>query len=139
MVKKLQGTIKSSQKTIQRVSKELAVFLATKLNEADPTPDYYFMHRTDGVDMDFLNGFLRAIKTKKPVFLFITISDAIDSKSGTLILMGNQEDLDKLANEIITSLEGKGNCKNGRFQGKAMNFKKIKDCEKLIQKHFESK
>lgn len=135
----MQATIKSSQKTIQRVSKELAVSIAEKLNQADPTPDYYFMHRTDGVDMDFLNGFLRALKTKKSVFIFITISDAIDSKSGTLILMGNQEDLDELANEIITNLDGKGNCKNGRFQGKANNFKKIKDCEKLIKKHFESK
>lgn len=121
------------------MSKELATSLAVKLNEMDPTPDYYFLHRSDGVDVNFFNTFSRAVKTKKSVFLFITISDAIDSKSGTLILMGNPEDVDVLANEIIINLEGKGNCKNGRFQGKAMNFKKIKECEKLIQKHFESK
>lgn len=139
LVKKLQATIKNSQKTVQRMSKELATNIATKLNETDPTPKYYSMHRTDGVDMDFVNSFFRASKPKNPIFFFITISDAIDSKSGTLILQGNPEDVDALASDIIANLEGKGNCKNGRFQGKAMNFKKIKDCEKLIQKHFESK
>lgn len=139
LIKKLQTTVKSSQKTVQRLSKEIATDLAQKLNDADPSPDYFFMHRTDGVDMDFFNSFQRALKTKKPIFFFITLSDAIDSKSGSLILMGNLDDVDALASEIITSLEGKGNCKNGRFQGKAMNFKKIKDCEKLIQKHFENK
>lgn len=107
-------------------------------NESDPLP-YYSLHRNDGVDMDFVNNFLRAAKPKKPVFFFFTIFDAIDSKSGTLILQGNAEDVDALGNEIVTLLDGKGNGKNGRLQGKVINLKKIKDCEKLIQKHFESK
>lgn len=135
----MQATIKSSQKTAQRLSKEIANNLATKLNEeVEPSP-YYSLHRSDGVDMDFVNTFLRAAKPKKPVLFFITITDAIDSKSGTLMMQGNAEDVDVLGNEIIALLEGKGNGKNGRFQGKVANLKKIKDCEKLIQKHFECK
>lgn len=140
LVKKIQGTIKSSQKTIQRLAKEVASTLAVKLNDESVPPAYYSLHRNDGVDMDFVNVFLRTAKPKKPVFYFITISDAIDSKSGTLILQsGNADDVDALSNEITTILEGKGNGKNGRFQGKVANLKKLKDCEKLIQKYFETK
>lgn len=139
LVKKMQGTIKSSQKTVQRLAKEVATSLALKLSEETDPPAYYSLHRNDGVDMDFVNAFLRSAKPKKPVFYFITISDGIDSKSGTLILQGNAEDVDALGSEITTLLDGKGNGKNGRFQGKVTNLKKLKECEKLIQKYFETK
>jgi misacylated tRNA(Ala) deacylase len=138
-VKKLQATIKSNQKTIQRLSKEAATTLATKLNNEDDPKAFYFLHRNDGVDMDFINTFLKQAKPKKPVFFFITYSDAIDSKSGSLILQGSVEDVDSMSGEITSMLEGKGNGKNGRFQSKVTNLKKIKDCEKFVQKYFENK
>ena len=109
-----------------------------QLNElVDPIPKYYSLHRSDGVEMDFVNAFLRSVKRKEKILFFITISDAIDSKSGTLILQGNPKAVEDLSTEIISNLEGKGSCKNGRFQGKALNLKKIKDCEKLIKEYFE--
>lgn len=135
----MQGTIKSSQKTIQRLAKEVASSLGTRLSEESDPPAYYSLHRNDGVDMDFVNIFLRTAKPKKSVLFFITISDGIDSKSGTLILQGNAEDVDALGTEITTILDGKGNGKNGRFQGKVTNLKKLKECEKFIQKYFENK
>lgn len=139
LVKKLQTSLKSSQKTIQKLSKELAEKLAIELNGVENPGDFYSLHRNDGVDIDFANTFLRVAKPKKTIFFFITIADGIDSKSGSLIINGNSEDVTVLGPQICELLGGKGNGKNNRFQGKVTQLNKIKDCESLIKKHFELK
>lgn len=136
LVKKLQTSQKSSMKTIQRLSRELAIKEAEELNASSDPGDFYSLHRNDGVDIDFVNTFLRSIKIKKLIFFFITIADGIDSKSGSLIIQGSPEDVAKLGDEICKILDGKGNGKGNRYQAKVTKLNKIKDCETLIKNHF---
>jgi len=139
LIKKLQTTSKNSLKTIQKLSRELAIILAQQVNDLpDPKP-YYFLHRSDGVEIDFSNTFLRNAKPKRQIFFFITISDGIDSKSGSLVLQGASEDVDALGGEIAKILDGKGNGKNGRFQAKVNKLNKLKECEEFVKKYFENK
>lgn len=138
-MKKLQTSSKLSQKTVQKLSKELAEKLALELNAQENPENFFFIHRSDGVDVDFANTFLRVVKPKKPVFFFITIADGIDSKSGSLLINGNSEDVTLLGPQICDILGGKGNGKNNRFQGKVTQMNKVKDCESLIRKHFGCK
>lgn len=138
-MKKLQSSLKSSQKTVLKLSKEVATRLAEELN-ANPNPgDYFSIHQKDGVDVDFANTFFRTVKVKKEIFFFVTISDAIDSKSGSVTLQGNPSDIAALSDSICNLLGGKGNGKNNRFQAKVTQLNKVKDCETLIKSHFANK
>jgi misacylated tRNA(Ala) deacylase len=139
LIKKVQSSLKSSQKTVQKLSKELATKVAEELNSNPNPADFFSLHRNDGVDIDFANTFLRTVKVTKPIFYFITIADGIDSKSGSLIIQGTPEDIGAVADEICTLLGGKGNGKNNRYQAKVTQLNKIKDCEVLLKKHFENK
>lgn len=139
LVKKLQTSLKTSQKTVQKLSKEIAVKVAEELNAVSDPSDFFSLHRSDGVDVDFASTFLRTVKVNKSIFFFITISDGIDSKSGSLIIQGNPEDIAALADQICSLLGGKGNGKNNRYQAKVTQLNKVKDCEILIKKHFECK
>lgn len=138
-MKKLQASLKSSQKTVQKLSKEIATKTAEELN-TNPNPgDYFSLHQKDGVDVDFASTFLRMVKITKPIFFFITIADGIDSKSGSLIIQGNPDDVTSLADPICKLLDGKGNGKNNRYQAKVTQLNKVKDCENLIKNHFANK
>lgn len=117
----------------------MATALAQQLNEIPNPKPYYFLHRNDGVEIDFANTFLRNAKPKSQVFVFITISDGIDTKSGSLVLQGCPEDVDALGPEIAKILDGKGNGKNGRFQAKVMKLNKLKECEEFVKKYFGNK
>lgn len=141
LVKKLQATVKSSQKTVQKLSRELACNLAKELNSTAPNqPQFYFLNRNDGVDMDFATTFLKNVKIENgKIFFFITIADGIDSKSGSLLLHGDAVDVEEISKEVTKILDGKGNGKNGRFQAKVTKLNKIKECEAFVRKFFENK
>lgn len=97
------------------------------------------LNRSDGVDIDFANTFLRAAKVNENFFIFITIADEIDSKNGTLIIHGAPKDISALGDPINKLLAGKGNGKNNRYQAKVTHLDKVKDCETLIQNYFANK
>jgi misacylated tRNA(Ala) deacylase len=138
-VKKLQASSKSAQKTVQKLSKEVAIKVAEDLN-ADPNPgDFYSLHKNDGVDVDFANTFLRTVKVNKTIFFFLTIADGIDSKSGSMIMQGDPNDVTALADSICQLLGGKGNGKGNRYNAKVTQLNKVKDCETLIKNHFANK
>ena len=140
-MKKLQTSLKASQKTVQKLSKEVATQTALEVNVNYTGADanrYFSLHRNDGVDIDFANTFLRTVKVDN-LFYFITIADGIDSKSGSLIIQGNPDDIKALADQICQLLGGKGNGKNNRYQAKVTQLNKVKDCETLIKNHFAQK
>jgi len=82
---------------------------------------------------------LRNTKLPPTTFFFVTISDAIDSKSGSMILQGAADDVAALGDKICQLLSGKGNGKGNRYQAKVTQLNKIKDCEVLIKNHFANK
>lgn len=131
--------MKSAQKTVQKLSKEVAIKVAEDWNADTNREKFFSLHRNDGVDIDFANTFLRTVKSDKSHFFFITVADGIDSKSGSLIIQGEPEDVKALAEPICQLLGGKGNGKNNRYQGKVLQLNKLKDCEGLIKNHFAGK
>lgn len=135
MVQKLRDNLKANQRVITKVIKELAVHEADKVKRLTEPPKYYCLHRTDGIDSDFFSVFIRQLGNKE-MFLFLTSGDESSNK-GQMLCQGKPEDVDKLGETLVNLLDGKGNGKNGRFQGKVNNLKKIDECRKVIQEYFD--
>lgn len=134
MVKKIKENFKNAQRALQKVLKELAVEEARKLNEMKEHPQYYMLHRKDGLEPDFINVFLKHVKVEN-IFYFLITSD--DSGKGHMVLKGKPKDIAELGPVFCSILDGKGNGKNDRFQAKVNNLKGIKECEKKLKEHFK--
>ena len=67
---------------------------AEKLNQSQGGEKFYVIHRSDGVDPDFIQTCFRTLK-RTDLFLMIAVSDSIDSKAGQFILQGTREFLMK--------------------------------------------
>lgn len=135
MVKKIKENLKTTQRTFTKVIKELAVYEADKVKQLPDPPKYYCLHRTDGIDSDFFSVFIRQLGNKE-MFLFLTSGDDTSTK-GQMLCQGKVEDVDKLGRTLCELLDGKGNGKNGRFQGKVNNLKKLDDCRKIVSEYFD--
>lgn len=146
LAKKLQANQKSCQRTLLKCLKEIAVFeadtLRRLLSQSSPPPPsrWYSLHRNDGIEPDFINAFL---KHAPPIdetandglaLLFLTVGD--DSHRGQLVLLGRADAIATLGPSICERLEGKGNGKGQRFQGKVNNLKRIAECEQMISDYF---
>ncbi|XP_058454098.1 alanyl-tRNA editing protein Aarsd1-like [Malaya genurostris] len=135
LIKKLQVTVKSIQKSSKKLSTELAVHEAEKINSLDPKPKFYAIHRTDGADSDFINVFLRNIKLTD-CFFFLTNGD--ESGKGQLLLYGKPEEISLLGEDICKILDGKGTGKGSRFNAKVNKLKpsNLDQCQKLVEQYF---
>lgn len=143
LIKKIQANQKSNQKAFASCLKELAVLEANKLKAINPQPKWYSVHRKDGVDTDFNSIFLKnapAIKNGADglSLLFLTSSDE-NGQKGNLILVGDENVLADLSDQICNLLDGKGKGKGQRFQAKVNQLKKVPACEKLIAEYFAGK
>ncbi|XP_049301541.1 alanyl-tRNA editing protein Aarsd1-A [Anopheles funestus] len=137
LAKKLQTTVRITQRTAKKLTTELATAEAEKLNalRANGPPMYVLLHRNDGQESDFINTFLRVVKLPD-CFFFLTNADTDGSGKGQLVLQGKPEDVAKLGPEICSLLEGKGNGKGTRFNAKVNKLKNVPQCEKLVREHF---
>uniref|UniRef100_A0A182R809 Alanyl-transfer RNA synthetases family profile domain-containing protein n=1 Tax=Anopheles funestus TaxID=62324 RepID=A0A182R809_ANOFN len=137
LAKKLQTTVRITQRTAKKLTTELATAEAEKLNalRANGPPMYVLLHRNDGQESDFINTFLRVVKLPD-CFFFLTNADTDGSGKGQLVLQGRPEDVAKLGPEICSLLEGKGNGKGTRFNAKVNKLKNVPQCEKLVREHF---
>lgn len=134
MIQKIKDNLKTTQRTFAKVMKELAVYEAEKVNQMIDQPKYYCLHRTDGIDSDFYTVFIRHLNNKE-MFLFLTSGDETSTK-GQMLCQGKSEDVNKLGTRLCALLDGKGNGKNGRFQGKVNNLKQLNECRQAIKEYF---
>lgn len=125
--------MKTTQRAVQKLQKELAVEKATQINQLKDEK-FVIIHRSDGVESDFLNSILKLVSSKE-LLLFLTTTDE-SSGNGKFVLQGSADIVDRLGPLFCEILECKGNGKNGRYQGKINSMKKIGECEKLITEHF---
>ncbi|XP_055683711.1 alanyl-tRNA editing protein Aarsd1-A [Lutzomyia longipalpis] len=132
---KLQGNLKRYQRQVKALLKDIAITEGEKLKSTSPKPKYFFLHRTDGNDAEFLTNFLRSAGNLPDTFMFLTTVD--DTANGQMILQGNPEVITKLGGEICELLGGKGNGKGNTFRAKITNTKNIKKAESLIAKYFD--
>lgn len=136
----MQANQKSGQRTLLKCLKEIAIFEANKLKSLAEQPRWYSLHRTDGIEPDFINTFLKnapeisVSENNGLALLFLTVGD--DTNKGQLVLQGRSEVISALGAVICQTLDGKGNGKGTRFQGKINNLKRIAECEKLIKDYF---
>lgn len=135
LVKKIQNTAKANLKLVKNLSKELAGYEVEKFQRAEEKR-FYILHRHDGLDVDFLNCFVKMAQAPPNTLLFITLGD--DSGKGSFLLQGPADAVEKLGPKLCELLDGKGNGKGGRFQGKVNNLKKCKDCDRLVREFFEN-
>lgn len=132
MLQKVKDDLKATQRNVTKLVKELAGVEASQVNSC--TNGYYFLHRQDGVESEFIGAVQRGL-TNKEVLLFATTSEP-KGNSGKMVLQGRTQDVDALGDVLCALLGGKGAGKNGRFQGKVSNLKAINECEKRIVQHF---
>lgn len=105
-----------------------------------PVPKWYTLHRKDGIYPDFINAFLRNSTIDSDLnelsLLFLTVGEE-NSQRGHIVLYGNDKIVNDLGPKLCEILDGKGNSKGQRFQGKVNNLKGLPACEKIISKYFE--
>ncbi|XP_058062244.1 alanyl-tRNA editing protein Aarsd1-A isoform X2 [Anopheles bellator] len=135
LVKKLQSTVRSTQRITKKLSNELATVEAEKLSQLPEPPKYFMQHRCDGPDSDFINIFLRTAKLPE-CFVFLTNGETDNTGKGQIVLQGKPEDIAELGPKICTILEGKGNGKGTRFNAKVNKLKNLPLCEKLVSDYF---
>lgn len=135
MIQKIKENLRTNQRAFAKVMKELAVYEADKVKQLPEPPKFYCLHRTDGIDSDFFSVFTRQLGNKD-MFLFLTSGDESSTK-GQMLCQGKVDDVDKLGRTLCELLDGKGNGKNGRFQGKVNDLKKLDDCRKIIREYFD--
>ena len=132
MLKKIKDNLKIQQRCVQKLLKELAVEKSEQINK-ETDLKYFSLHRTDGLESEFIPAFLKLIKSKD-LFIFLTTID--DSGKGKMVLQGPTTAVDALGTALCNLLDGKGNGKNGRFQAKINSIKNLKECNAKVKEYF---
>lgn len=142
LAKKLQANQKTMQRTLGKCLKEIAVFEAEKLCQLNEKPQWFSLHRNDGIEQDFINIFLKhspkIIDSDEHglALIFLTVSDG--TGKGNLLLQGQSNAIADLGPKICELLGGKGCGKGQRYQGKINSVKDLKKCEELIAAYFHA-
>jgi len=143
LARKLQASQKAGQRALLKCLKEIATFEGEKLKALAELPRWYSLHRSDGIESEFINTFLKSAPAISEsdstglALLFLTTGD--DTHKGQLVLQGRPEVIAALGPVICQTLDGKGNGKGARFQGKVNNLKRIPECEKAIEEYFKQR
>nr|CAI5828537.1 unnamed protein product [Callosobruchus analis] len=95
LVEKLQKNMKTLNKNLQSVLKDLASYEADKVKRLVPQPKYYFLHKKEA-DPDFMNTFIRQLE-KTNVFLFLSVGD--EKTTGNIVLFGPEQAVGDLGNK----------------------------------------
>lgn len=142
LLQKLQQNVKGTRKSFQQLLKDFATAEAERLEDLPKKerPKFICLHRRDGIEVDFINTFLRL--APEEIFYFLTVSEGVSAGSsakGHLVLRGDPEIVQQLGPQFLELLDGKGNGKEGSFQGKINNLAKLQDCQELLEAHFKPK
>ncbi|KAG5886566.1 hypothetical protein JTB14_011278 [Gonioctena quinquepunctata] len=132
LVEKLQKNVKSFNKNLQTVLKDLAVLEAGKLKNLQPPPKYVSMHRKEA-EPDFMNTFIKELG-KTDIFLFLSTGD--ENGIGNVVLYGDEKAVEELGKIVCDSLDGKGAGKGNKFQAKVNKMANRKEVEKRISDYF---
>ncbi|XP_017869358.1 PREDICTED: alanyl-tRNA editing protein Aarsd1-B [Drosophila arizonae] len=142
LVQKLHQNIKSTRKAFQQLLKDFANAEAERLENLPKAarPKYFSLHRRDGIEVDFINTFLR--NAPEEIFYFLTVSEGVSSGSsakGHMVLRGQPSLVEQFGPQFMDLLEGKGNGKENNYQGKITNLAKLQDCNALLEAYFKPK
>jgi len=131
LVDRLQKQSTNLRKVIKADAEELCQFIGEKLHIANQESKTVFYHREEG-DLDFLatlhKVLLEKSSTNSEKLIFLSggnsskKANAVTGSNpgeGQFLLLGKQEDIEKVSQKILQLLGAKGGGKKGRFQAKA--------------------
>eukprot|EP00057_Strongylocentrotus_purpuratus_P032230 XP_787006.2 PREDICTED: alanyl-tRNA editing protein Aarsd1-B [Strongylocentrotus purpuratus] len=128
-VDKIQKSLKTANKTSLTVLRELAVLEARhyKLNpNRDPLLS---IHRKEG-DSEYMIIVANEVGPENALML---LSTGEENGAGLFLVAGPTDIVEEAGPRVASLLEGKGACKNGRYQGKATKLSKRSEAEKLLR------
>ncbi|KAH8397376.1 hypothetical protein KR222_000768 [Zaprionus bogoriensis] len=142
LLQKLQQNVKSTRKAFQLLLKDFANAEAERLEDMPKAlrPKCFALHRRDGIEVDFINTFLRS--APEEIVYFLTVSEGVaagSSAKGHMVLRGDEDVVQALGPRFLELLEGKGNGKGNNFQGKINNLANLQECNALLEAHFKPK
>lgn len=140
LIQKLQNNVKITRKSFQKSLKDIAFLEAEKLQKlSKPLPRYYSLHRTDGVEQDFINTFFRHAPVDISLYFLTVCEPSVGNQpgKGLMVLRGDEELVQQFGPKFLNILDGKGNGKEGSFQGKICDIEKIPECEALLEDYFK--
>lgn len=142
LVQKIQQNVKSTRKSFQQLLKDFANAEAERLENIPKAlrPKYFTLHRRDGIEVDFINTFLR--NAPEDIFYFLTVSEGVwagSSAKGHMVLRGDPAVVQEMGPKFLDLLDGKGNGKENNFQGKINNLANLQECLALLETHFKPK
>jgi len=103
-------------------------------------PKYFTLHRRDGIEVDFINTFLR--NAPEDIVYFLTVSEGVSAGSsakGHMVLRGDPAVVQEMGPKFLELLDGKGNGKENNYQGKINNLANLQECVALLETHFKPK
>lgn len=141
MIKKLQANQKSNQRNLQKCIKEIGKFECDRLKSLDELPKWVSVTRNYGNESDFINTFLQNAPeiTEDGLRLILVTAGEDNSSKGQMTLFGLEAIVQEIGPKICEILDGKGNGKGKRFQGKVNNLKHLTECEKFLAEYFQEK
>lgn len=142
LVQKLQQNVKTTRKSFQQLLKDFANAEAERLENIpkEARPKFFALHRRDGIEVDFINTFLR--NAPEDILYFVTVSEGVaagSSAKGHMVLRGDPLLVQEFGPKFLELLEGKGNGKENNFQGKINNLASLQECTALLEAHFKPK
>lgn len=134
--------MKTTRKLFQHLLKDFANAEAERLENIpkESRPKFFALHRRDGIEVDFINTFLR--NAPDDILYFVTVSESVAAGSnakGHMVLRGDPALVQEFGPKFLELLEGKGNGKENNFQGKINNLANLEECTALLEVHFKPK
>lgn len=97
LVDKLQKNVKTFNKNLQTVLKDLIIFEVEKLKSISPPPKYYCYYRKEA-EPDFMNWFIKEFNSTN-VFLFLAVGD--EKTTGNIVLYGDEKAIADLGKQYV--------------------------------------
>lgn len=136
LIYKLQKNLKLTNKCLQSVLIDLAVYEADKTRSTVPVPKYVIMFKKEATP-EFNRAILKGLEGTD-MFIFLASEEPDKPNEGQIIIQGPVEHCDALGTKITDLLKGRGAFKNGRFQGKAGDLSAMSKCKRLIEDYFNN-
>ncbi|XP_071479718.1 alanyl-tRNA editing protein Aarsd1-B-like [Diadema antillarum] len=128
-VDKIQKSLKAANKTSLTLLRELAQLEARLYKETQGRDPVLALHRKEG-DSEFMNMLANEVGPENALML-LTVGE--ENGAGLFLVAGPPAIIEEAGPKVATVLEGKGACKNGRFQGKATKLSKRSEAEQLLR------
>ncbi|ODN03665.1 Alanyl-tRNA editing protein Aarsd1-B [Orchesella cincta] len=132
---KINVALKTSRKSCQVLSKDLAALEAKTFSENGNVSKFWAYHR-DNVDLDFANALLRELGKDIVNNGVLLITVKTEDTSGHMMLVGGnleKEKLSSLGDSLCEILDGKGNVRGNVYQAKVNKITNVKKAVKLAK------